>query len=59
MVLAWIALLGGCKSVQNLPDLGDARPEVGFEQLKIKRVDFDRIDSVFLLTVDNPWHGLN
>ena len=55
MVASWMLglVVIGCRNVQNLPDLQQGPPQVRFEELKLKRVDFEHADAVFVFEVDN------
>lgn len=45
----------GCKDLKGLPDLVNQKPKVTFDQLRIKDINFERVDSVFVLKVKNPY----
>lgn len=47
--------LGGCKGIANMPDLANVKPDVRFSDLKIKAIDFDGVDTRFVLEVRNPY----
>lgn len=51
----WAVWGGGCKSVQNLPDLKELLPVVQFANLKVDHVDFSKVDTTFVLDVTNPY----
>lgn len=45
----------GCKDVKGLGDLMNTKPKVSFQKLQIKDIDFQRVQTVFVLKVDNPY----
>lgn len=51
-----LTAVAGCKSgLPKMPDLSEVTPKARFQELKVKDIDFERLDGRFVLEVDNPY----
>lgn len=59
--MRWIAVgllmmaLSACKGIANMPDIRVVKPELTFKDLRVKAIDFQGIDTRFVLRVQNPY----